>query len=503
MPLRFSEGNLAPKKHTILKKYLFALIGFFVLNQFYSQLPDGSTAPNFNLNDINGNQQELYSYLNQGYSVILVFQGTWNAPGYSYHTSGVLDSIYAKHGPIGFPGVNSTTTDNVMVLMIEADQATTSADLNGTGSATVGDWVSGINYPIIDDHSMNQAYNLAWYPSIMFICPDKLIANYGIDTENNTYNAIETACFPPGPYARAELIEETTEVGICNSQILTYPVEVEVMNIGPLDLNDIEFEIWESGNLVNTYNWNGSITSYDTELINIGDFTTASPTDIEVVANTLNHSYSDTLDIHIEVASVFSPQFDVKIYTDDYPTETSWEIRESSGAVMASGGPYLVSEANTEVIQTVNLPLGGGCYDFHLLDANGNGMTAQNNPHGICGVIIQQGAVELMNWTDSTYLYYSDLTKFGTFQNLTTSVNEYKVEYNLFPNPSDGIVNIELYQHEEMNWVMTNLLGKELLYFSTTYGNNQIDVSHLPAGVYNIKNISNSNVQSAQLFIER
>ena len=73
----------------------------------------------------------------------------------------------------GAPGVSATTTDDVVVFYIEADASTTSADLNGTGSNTQGDWVTGVDYYIVDDASLNGPYALSYFPTIYTICPNR------------------------------------------------------------------------------------------------------------------------------------------------------------------------------------------------------------------------------------------------------------------------------------------------------------------------------------------
>lgn len=65
-------------------------------------------------------------------------------------------------------------TDEVRVIFYEADGNTNSADLNGTGSNTQGDWVTGVDYPIVDEASPSLSGANYWplgYPTINVICP--------------------------------------------------------------------------------------------------------------------------------------------------------------------------------------------------------------------------------------------------------------------------------------------------------------------------------------------
>ena len=109
----------------------------------FSQLPNGSVAPDFTITDIEGEEHNLYSYLDSGYAVIIDFSATWCGPCWNYHTSGVFEEIYQAHGPDG--------ANDVRILFIESDDNTTDDDLHGTGTNTWGDWTAGIQYPIADN----------------------------------------------------------------------------------------------------------------------------------------------------------------------------------------------------------------------------------------------------------------------------------------------------------------------------------------------------------------
>jgi len=62
----------------------------------------------------------------------------------------------------------------------------------------------------------------------------------------------------------------------------------------------------------------------------------------------------------------------VEIYTDPYPSETTWELIEHGSAmVIASGGPYV--DPNTLHATDVCVD-SGGCYDFIIYDSYGDGL---------------------------------------------------------------------------------------------------------------------------------
>jgi hypothetical protein len=62
----------------------------------------------------------------------------------------------------------------------------------------------------------------------------------------------------------------------------------------------------------------------------------------------------------------------VSITLDNYPEETSWQIRNSSGSVVASGGTYASQPDGSTV--NIEVCLVDGCYDFIINDSYGDGI---------------------------------------------------------------------------------------------------------------------------------
>ncbi|RYD94515.1 MAG: T9SS type A sorting domain-containing protein, partial [Sphingobacteriales bacterium] len=62
----------------------------------------------------------------------------------------------------------------------------------------------------------------------------------------------------------------------------------------------------------------------------------------------------------------------LKIVVDNYPGETTWNLKNSSNAIVASGGPY----SGTPSGSTVNVPIciPNGCYTLTFLDSYGDGI---------------------------------------------------------------------------------------------------------------------------------
>jgi gliding motility-associated-like protein len=185
----------------------------------YAQLTDGTTAPNWTLTDIDSNTHVLYDYVGQGKTVFIIFNATWSAPDWAYHSSNALETLYINNGPTGL--------DNSMVFFIEADASTNLADLMGTGTATQGDYVTGTSYPIIDSDAINSAYNIAYFPTIYKICPsDTAINELGQLGSTALINEVGlNNCFGPcSNYLLNTSIISNASAGICDGSAQAYIV---------------------------------------------------------------------------------------------------------------------------------------------------------------------------------------------------------------------------------------------------------------------------------------
>ncbi len=79
----------------------------------------------------------------------------------------------------------------------------------------------------------------------------------------------------------------------------------------------------------------------------------------------------------------------LEVKTDNYPSETTWNIKNSVGTILYSGGPY--SAPNT--LNTISLCLPSACYTFTINDSYGDGICCA---YGNGFYNIKQGSVTLI-----------------------------------------------------------------------------------------------------------
>jgi hypothetical protein len=300
----------------------------------FGQLPSGTTSPDFNLTDINGQQHHLYSYLNQGKTVILDFSAAWCPLCWNYHNTHALDDFYTLYGPGG--------TDEAMVLFIEKDQAMGMDDLNGLTQATAGDWITGTPYPIIDNSSANGDFQPNALPTIYGIHPDKKLYHIGKLTTNELYDFVKS-------FDGLDTVTVDTLIDYAVDQISH--VSCHGFDDGAISLSvsgpgtEYMFE-WNSGELTN------SITGLEPT------------TYVCTITDNLGNSIST------EVFAITEPDTLELSFLLNTPSNAGNEDGSIIAQVMGGTAPYTFTWNNGSpgpVLENI----GQGIYSLQVIDANG------------------------------------------------------------------------------------------------------------------------------------
>ncbi|HZV68647.1 MAG TPA: T9SS type A sorting domain-containing protein [Saprospiraceae bacterium] len=358
---------------------LYAL--FFCIPTFaIAQLEEGSFAPDFTLQDLNGNTWHLYELLESGKHIILDFSATWCHPCWNYHETGLLNEAYTLYGPGG--------TDELMIFMIEGDDQTNLAclyDLPDCSFSTQGNWTAGTLYPIINDDVIADVYKIQGWPTHYHICPNKLINNTS-QPNLETIDYFLHSCAEPVGQHNASIEVFTSYAGEFCHSISTTP-SIEVKNLGQQNMERATASCFVNGELRSTTTWEGHVIPFDTFTLSFPEITIDEAATVLVRIDSVNGVNDDDVtnnDVSVQFTS--SPAsvqniLQLELKTNFLPEGVYWEMTNSDSTVLYKGGnPTVIGKeddggtytrSNTVYIISIPLP-GDGCYAFSVYDSNGS-----------------------------------------------------------------------------------------------------------------------------------
>lgn len=283
-----TQNQKSNMKKTIFTS-LFVLLASMAA--FAQNVKVGDIAPDFTLTDINGQSHHLYSYLDSGYAVIIDVSAAWCGPCWSAHNSHVFDKLTDHYGTNG-----TIQAKKIKVLFIEGEATNTTAQLHGTssGSSTAtysqGDWVTGTNYPFIDNTSVNKYYLYGGFPSFTVICRDRIVrsvnAGYGSTMGNESYwlDIVNQGCpsYAPSSTVDAKPVVYTgIPFFICNAS-----PQLSFQNYSKTQtITSATIKVKSGTTVVATYPWTGSLAPMAKTTVTIPSFAGSvfTPYNFEVV----------------------------------------------------------------------------------------------------------------------------------------------------------------------------------------------------------------------------
>jgi endonuclease I len=183
------------------------------------------------------------------------------------------------------------------------------------------------------------------------------------------------------------------------------------------------------------------------------------------------------------------------IQFDQYPEETSWDIKDNQGNIIYSGGPY--SDQPKESILTIPLTLSNDCYVFTIKDSYGDGICC-NYGNGYYNITKDSTGEILISGGSFSYEENKDLCLDNTFSRPGVQ-NKCTVQEIIYPNPVNDLIYIRLNDLKLQDYIIFDTTGKPVQQGKLT--DKMIKVNVLSKGVYFIK-IYNSKKYIIRKFVK-
>jgi hypothetical protein len=272
--------------------------------------------------------------------------------------------------------------------------------------------------------------------------------------------------------------------------------KIKIQNTGTNPLTSLEIEYSVNGGDTQTYSWTGNLTSLQMETIVLPEIEydiQANNTLVISLPNDDDNSNNEATLTFGEAEHFDTNEVQLTIVFDNYPQETTWNIKNSSGAIIYSGGPYPASQAGQTFQQTLSLN-SDDCYTFSIFDSYGDGICCAFG-QGSYKLEDQDGTVIVQGGNFDS----SEATNFSASVNL--GVGDYSLsQILLYPNPSTGIINVQTKNTLDIS--IFDITGKQVFNASDVSNENQLDLSGLRAGLYLVKMNDGTNHSTQKLIIK-
>lgn len=235
---------------------------------------------------------------------------------------------------------------------------------------------------------------------------------------------------------------------LCSMSAQTISPTTTLKNWGSSNLTSATITYDIDGGTPVVMNWTGNIASGLSEQVTLDPITftpVAGTSTLSVTVSNPNgvadnaSDNTSTVDFEVEgPTTATTTVVTLNLVTDRYGSETTWNVKNSVGTTIASGGPYADMAANGTTAQpAVNMTLSSNeCYTFTIDDSYGDGI---DSGYGVGSFTIKDGnnntlvsggdflSVDAGNFTTGATIGLADMV----LENLT-----------IYPNPATDVLNV-------------------------------------------------------------
>jgi hypothetical protein len=283
-----------------------------------------------------------------------------------------------------------------------------------------------------------------------------------------------------------------------------HPV-AKIRNNGSADITSMDIVYSMNGGEPLTYAWTGNLGFLESVSVELPEsvFNVLDVNTLEVIAinpNGTNDDYTKN-NTHIRVIDksllVTSP-VSLALKLDNNPQETTWELKNSQGTVLYSGGPY--AQAGGFIIEQFQLGQ-TDCYTFFIYDSGGDGLVGS----GVYKLAYQGSNI----FAQGSGFGSKDEVQFSiayTGVDESITINEITVS----PNPSTGFSNVgfTLTEPQTVSFMLMSIQGKKIIeknigVFNAGDNSFRVDLTGLNPGVYLLKVVIGDKQSYHKLYLNK
>lgn len=353
----------------------------------------------------------------------------------------------------------------------------------------------------------NASYNETWTIGGYVANPSQL-AVVAFIQDNSTMEVHQAGYSAPTPQytVDAEIFDVVTPSEACSSPS---DFDVTIVNNGATTLTSADIEYTVNGGSTQTYNWTGNLPFLGNATVTIPvSYTMQATNTIDWEITNLNSGLTDDnmanntrTDNWNEAATAATNSLTLTIVQDNYGSETTWEVRNSGGSVVASGPSAPFSDGNNGTSVDENITVAGNdCYTFTIFDSYGDGICCA---YGNGSYTLTDGSTTLFTggaFADEESRYFQ-VGPVGIEENDAFDVS-------VLPNPTDGMTQININSNIAGNaniLVMDNLgriVRNDNVGLSTGFQSVNMDFSDLEAGLYILNINADNNMTTVKVIVK-
>lgn len=291
----------------------------------------------------------------------------------------------------------------------------------------------------------------------------------------------------------------------------TSPI-IKIQNTGSANLTSLTITYGINGATPTVYTWTGNLKFMETATVTLGTFNWATGADKFTVTLsqpngvTDEYVYNNSMTTKFNYVTVLPEKFVMELKTNNNYFENQWTIKDDAGAILYSRAG---AAANTFYRDTINLAT--GCYELELTDSGEDGLsfwahTAAGSGFlrirkaDVAGIIKSFGA----DFGGQIYMQFT--------VGLTNSMEDYilttNLEFNVYPNPTNGMVNIDVNMLERNNGSIeiTDITGRKLYthgFQNVTAESAEFNLSPYGSGTYFVTLRTDKNVVTKKVMLQR